>query len=79
MQYTIRDISPAVDAALRRRARATGVSLNRVANDALAEGSGVGRDRRRRDLSGIARTWRHDRAIEAALVEQDVVDEALWR
>jgi hypothetical protein len=79
MQYTIRDVAPAVDAALRRRARATGASLNRVANDALAEGAGAGRERRRRDLSDIAGTWKRDRAIEAALAEQDVIDEALWR
>ncbi len=79
MQYTIRDIPPAVDAALRRRARATGASLNRVANDALAEGAGVACERRRRDLSDIAGTWRRDRATDTALAEQDVIDETLWR
>jgi predicted nucleic acid-binding protein len=45
MQYTIRDVPPAVDAAIRRRARTAGASLNRVVNDALAEGAGVGRER----------------------------------
>jgi hypothetical protein len=79
MQYTIRDVPPSVDAAIRRRARATGASLNRVANDALAEGAGVGRERPRRDLGDIAGTWRRDRAVEAALAAQDAVDEALWR
>jgi hypothetical protein len=79
MQYTIRDVASAVDAALRRRARATGASLNRVANEALAEGAGVGRERPRRDLSDIAGTWKRDRSIEAALAAQDVIDEALWR
>ncbi len=79
MQYTIRGVSPAVDAAIRRRAKATGASLNQVANEALAEGAGVGQERRRRDLSDVAGTWKRDRAIEAALAAQDVVDEALWR
>jgi hypothetical protein len=79
MQYTIRDVPPAVDAAIRRRAKATGASLNQVAKDALAEGAGVGGERPRRDLSDIAGTWRRDRAVEAALAAQDVVDEALWR
>jgi len=79
MQYTIRDVPPAVDAAVRRRARAAGTSLNRAANDALAEGAGVGVQRRRRDLSDIAGTWKRDRAVEAALAAQDEVDEALWR
>jgi len=79
MQYTIRGVSPAVDAAIRRRARATGASLNQVANEALAEGAGVGREHRRRDLSDVAGTWKRDRAFDAALAAQDVVDEALWR
>jgi hypothetical protein len=79
MQYTIRGISPAVDAAIRRRARESGASLNQVANEALAEGVGVARDRPRRDLRDVAGTWRRDRAVEAALAAQDVVDEDLWR
>jgi len=79
MQYTIRGVPPSVDAAIRRRATATGTSLNRAANDALAEGAGVGIERRRRDLNDIAGTWKRDRAIEAALAAQDEVDEALWR
>jgi hypothetical protein len=79
MQYTIRDVAAEVDAAIRRRAKATGTSLNRVANDALAEGAGVGRERRRRDLTDIAGTWRRDRSIDAALAEQHVIDKALWR
>ena len=79
MQYTIRGISPAVDAAIRRRARATGASLNQVANEVLAEGAGVGRDRPRRDLRDIAGSWTRDRAIDEALAAQDLVDEALWR
>jgi hypothetical protein len=67
MQYTIRDAPPAVDAAIRRRARAPGASLNHVPNDALAEGASIGRDRLRRGLSGIAGAWRRDRTAEEAL------------
>jgi hypothetical protein len=79
MQYTIRNVPAAVDTAIRRRARTTGASLNQAANDALAEGAGVGCERRSRDLSDIAGTWKPDRAFEAALAAQDVVDEAIWR
>jgi hypothetical protein len=80
MQYTIRDIPPAVDSVLRARARAEGKSLNEAALAALAEGTGVaGAPRRRRDLGDIAGTWRKDRAVEAALAAQDAVDEDLWR
>jgi len=80
MQYTIRGIPPAVDQSLRERARRSGKSLNEAAVEALAEGAGVtGAARRRRDLSDIARAWKPDKAVEAALEEQDRVDEDLWR
>lgn len=41
MQYTIRQISPQVDRALRAEAKRTGKSLNEVARQALAKGIGV--------------------------------------
>ena len=79
MQYTIRGIPPALDAALRERARAAGKSLNEAAIDALAEGTGlIGAPRKRRDFSDIAGTWKEDKALEAALAAQDQVDEDLW-
>lgn len=80
MQYTIRGIPAAVDAALRRRARATGKSLNEAAVDALIDGSGAsGIRRRRRALDGVAGTWKPDKAVESALADQDRVDEDLWK
>ncbi len=80
MQYTIRGIPEIVDRALRRRARASGKSLNEAAIEALAEGTGViGITRKHRDLGDVAGTWRSDKAIESALAAQDVVDEELWR
>ena len=80
MQYTIRGIPPDVDRAIRERARAAGKSLNEAAVDALAEGAGVaGAPRKRRDLGDIAGTWRPEKAVEAALADQDRVDEDLWR
>jgi hypothetical protein len=80
MQYTIRGISSAVDAAIRQRARAGGKSLNEAAVEALTEGAGMaGIPRKRRDLAEIAGTWKTDKALEAALADQDLVDEDLWR
>jgi hypothetical protein len=80
MQYTIRGIPPLVDSAIRKRARADGKSLNEVAIEVLAEGAGVtGVPRKQRDLGDIAGTWKADRLAEAALAEQDLVDEDLWR
>ena len=80
MQYTLRGVPASVDTALRARARAAGKSLNEAAVDALAEGSGIaGSRRKRRDLSDIAGTWRAEKAVAAALADQDRVDEDLWR
>ena len=80
MQYTIRGIPPAVDSALRARARAADESLNETAIAALAEGAGLqGVPRKRRDLSDIAGTWKTEKAVEAALAAQDRVDRHLWR
>jgi hypothetical protein len=80
MQYTIRGIPAAVDSALRARARRVGKSLNEATVDALIEGAGLaGTPRKRRNLGDIARTWKADKAVEAALADQDRVDEDLWR
>ena len=80
MQYTIRGIPEDVDAALRRRARAEGRSLNETTIEALTEGSGVAvAPRKRRNLADIAASWRPDAATEAALAAQDRIDEDLWR
>jgi hypothetical protein len=80
MQYTIRGVPSAVDAALRHRARADGKSLNEAAVDALTEGTGLaGKPRKRRDLGDIAGSWKADKALESALADQDLVDDDLWR
>jgi len=80
MQYTIRGIPPAVDTALRTRARAAGMSLNEAAVAALADGAGArGVAKKRRDVSDVAGTWKPDKALESALAAQDRVDEDLWR
>ena len=71
---------PRVDDGGWQIAAANGTSLNEAAVDALAEGSGMaGSRRKRRDLADIARTWKADKAVEAALADQDRVDEDLWR
>jgi len=79
MQYTLRGIPPALDEAIRRRARAEGKSLNETAVEALADGAGLGDEEVvRRDLSDVAGTWKREAAVEAALRAQDRVDEDLW-
>ena len=80
MQYTIRNVPKYLDAALRVSAREQGKSLNEVAVEALARGSGLGEPRvRQRDLSDIAGSWKKDPAFDRALAAQDTVDEEMWR
>jgi plasmid stability protein len=80
MQYTIRKIPNSVNAALRRRAREQGKSLNEVAIEALARGSGVGGERsRQRDLRDIAGTWQSDRSFDRARAAQDTIDKEMWQ
>jgi hypothetical protein len=79
MQYTIRKIPSSLDAALRRRAKEQGKSLNEVAIEALARGAGASGERtRQRDLRDVAGTWREDHAFDRALADQDTIDRELW-
>ena len=80
MQYTLRNISPALDRALRRRAREQGASLNTVALEALARGAGVADDAvPQRTLHDLAGMWQEDATFDEALREQDTIDHDLWR
>jgi hypothetical protein len=79
MQYTLRNIPPALDRALRTLARREGKSLNEVALRALARAVGLGDDPvRHRDLGDLAGTWQEDPEFDAALRDQDQIDETLW-
>ena len=77
MQYTIRGVPPAVDAALRKRARVSGRSLNDVVIEALAEGAGI--SLQRRNLDDIAGTWIEDKAFDEAIAAQDQIDWDVWK
>jgi plasmid stability protein len=71
MQYTLRNIPPQLDEALRTRAREQGKSLNEIALETLLAGVGLsGAPIKRRDLSDIAGTWVEDPEIDAALQDQ---------
>jgi hypothetical protein len=80
MQYTIRNISTAVDVALRRRARASARSLNSVVLEALVAGAGLeGAQVRRRSLEGIAGSGALEAGVVRAIKDQRKVDRKLWR
>lgn len=80
MQYTLRDIPPLLDSELRRRAKLEGKSLNTVALEALFRGAGLGEmPIRQRSLDDIAGTWQEDPEFDRAVVDQQRIDESLWR
>jgi hypothetical protein len=81
VQYTVRDVPPTVDAALRRRARREGKSLNRLLREALVREAGLGEADGvvHHDLDRLAGLWEPDPAFDAAIAAQDTVDEDLWR
>ena len=80
MQYTLRDVPPGVDAELRRRARATGKSLNAVAIEVLKRGAGLDQaPLRQRDLGDVAGTWVEDDEFDRAVKDQHRIDRRLWR
>jgi plasmid stability protein len=79
MQYTIRNVSPELDRALKARAKELGKSVNQVALEALAQG--VGQPVRRRNLRQMPGAWsRRDAAeLDAFLTRHRKIDEELWR
>lgn len=80
MQYTIRNLPAPLDAAIRKRAKEEGKSLNTVAVEALMEAFGLlGDAPSYRDLGKLVGSWVEDPAVEEALEEQRHVDEEMWR
>ena len=80
MQYTLRNIPPALDRALRVLARREGKSLNEVALRALARALGADETPvRHRALDDLAGTWHDDPEFEEALAALHQVDQSLWR
>ena len=81
VQYTVRDVPAAVDAALRRKARQEGKSLNGILRGALEREAGViAADAIvHHDLDHLAGRWESDPEFDSAIAAQDHIDEDLWR
>jgi len=78
-QYTIRQVPEAVDAALRRRAKSSGKSMNTVLLEALQESAGMEETAAKyNDLDHLAGTWQEDGAFDAAMKDFDRIDEVDW-
>jgi plasmid stability protein len=79
MQYTIRNIPPELDRALKARAKKTGRSVNQLALEALARS--VEQPVKRRNLRGMAGAWskREAAQFDEFLAEHRRIDEELWK
>jgi hypothetical protein len=79
MQYTIRNIPPEIDLALKARAKQLGTSVNQVALDALARS--LGKPTRYRSLRGMPGAWSsaEARGLDSFLEEHRKIDEELWK
>jgi hypothetical protein len=78
-QYTIRSVPARVDRALRRKARERGISLNRLALEALVSEAGVGPETAtKHDLDRFFGTWVKDEKVDEALADQRRVDLKDW-
>jgi len=83
---TVRDLPPAVGKAIRRKAQAEGLSLNRTVVKLLEEATGhsIGPDSKaalHHDLDHLAGTWTEDEYDEfmESLREQRRIDPEMWR
>lgn len=80
MQYTLRNIPPALDQALRDRAKREGTSLNEAAITALARALGLdAKPMRCRSLADLVGTWQNDPEFDDAIQDQHSIDRDLWR
>jgi hypothetical protein len=80
IQYTLRNVPPALDRALRRRAKQLSKSLNEVALEALTLGAGVSHEvREQHDVDFLFGSWVEDPEVDRALADQRKIDADLWR
>ena len=79
MQYTIRNIPPELDRAIKARAKQLGKSVNQVALELLAQASG--QPTRHRSLRRMPGAWSAKEAAEfdRFLEEHRGIDEEQWK
>ncbi len=78
-QYTIRKITPKLDASLKQRAKETGQSLNTIILEFIKEGVGLSENEFiYNDLDDLIGSWVEDKEFDKALLAQDQIDNKLW-
>lgn len=80
IQYTLRNVPPGVDRALRQRAKQLSRSLNDVAIEALMRGMGAMHELpEHHDLDFLFGSWVEDPKVDEALADQRGIDSELWQ
>lgn len=80
IKYTLRNVPPVLDRALRRRAKQLSKGLNEVALEALTLGAGVERAvTMPHDLDFLFGSWVEDPEVDQALANQRKIDATFWR
>jgi hypothetical protein len=75
-RYTIRTVPPAIDRALRRRAKQEDKSLNAVVVEALIRGLELdAKHGEHTDLDALIGSWQEDKAFDRAMADFELVDE----
>ena len=80
IQYTLRNVPPALDRVLRRWAKQLSKSLNEVALEALTRGAGMSHEvMEHHDPDFLVGSWVEDPDVGQALADQRKIDADLWR
>jgi len=80
IQYTLRQVPPHVNSALRKKADEEHKSLNEVTLRALERGLNLADQAlRHHDLDDLAGTWVEDPEFDRAIEEMDQIDTELWQ
>ncbi len=79
MQYTLRNVPPDLDRALKARAKQLGKSVNQLALETLAES--LGQRVRRRSFREMPGAWSKQEAarFDKFLEEHRAIDDELWK
>jgi hypothetical protein len=79
-QYTLLQVSPALDQALRERSRQDCKSINQTAIEVLHTGLALkGNTLLHQDLDFMIGSWVQDPRFDEAIRSQERVDRKLWR
>ena len=81
IQYTIRNIPPAVNQVLKKRAQRTGSSFNATVVEALTIQTLGGKDIGKTKVDAFSRLWGAnslDENFDQAIKDQSTIDNQLW-